>query len=139
MFSFKHLLNKAINTVTPSKDAVLFDNSTEYLYFDTEEGNDVVRHVVHAPSSAGAVDYSNTTSGLDATTAQGAIDELSSSLEDVVHADQSSQSVTPIDDPVIHFSDLDAMPTPNSTTAVTSGGIYSFISSQITEVLTTSY
>ena len=131
MFTFKHLQNNAsISTITPSKDAVLFDNTTEYLYFDTQEGNEVVRHMVHAPATVSSIDASAVTSG---------VFDTNRMPDTIVLSDTPATPVTPVSDPVIHFSDLDLVPTANSTNAVTSGGIYSYISTQITAALTTSY
>ena len=76
MFSFKHLINKLIDTVQVQKDQVIFDGSSEYLYFDTQEGNEVVRHAVHAPTTAEATEYDNSVTSLTSTDMQGVVTEL---------------------------------------------------------------
>ena len=75
MFKFLRALTGE-SEVAQSNDNVILDETTNYLHFDVEDNNTVKRVTVHAPTSATATSYSNTTSGSSATTAQGAIDDL---------------------------------------------------------------
>lgn len=76
MFSFKHLINKVINTLPTVKDQIIFDGSSEYLYFDIQEGNEIVRHKVHAAGISTEIAFDNSVDGLLSTNVQDAIDEI---------------------------------------------------------------
>lgn len=91
MFKFLHIF-KPQSQVTQAKDNIIFENSSQYLYFDVEENNAVTRKVVKSPIAASEVSYGNS----DVATALGGkVDTVSGkglSTEDYTTAEQTKLS-----------------------------------------------
>lgn len=91
MFKFLHIF-KPQSQVTQAKDNIIFENSSQYLYFDVEENNAVTRKVVKSPIAASEVPYGNS----DVATALGGkVDAVSGkglSTEDYTTAEQTKLS-----------------------------------------------
>jgi len=101
-------------------------NDNRAVYYDTGDNVYLTSSDSYfAPTNflpASQVSYSNTTSGLTAVTAQAAIDELDNAIS-------GKQDILT----------FDSTPTSGSTNPVTSGGVYSYIDTMITQALTAGY